>query len=174
MAGTEEVDQDRTSTIEPSHYVLDLRGPEPVIELSDGRTLHPDDSEWPRPPLALGGAPQARPAPNPLSERRDATQRARFAAVVTIAVLNVFDLITTYVAIALGAHEGNPIVAWFIESHLVILLKAVVCGSLIIGAILASRWERRVTLPGLCMAWAVVGIYSLVVLLNTLNVLSRL
>jgi uncharacterized membrane protein len=110
----------------------------------------------------------------PAAERRDATQRARYVAVVMIVVLNLLDLITTYVAIGLGAHEGNPIVARMISSHLVIVAKVLVCGALIIGAHLANSRHSRVTLPGLCVAWAVVGLYLLTVVLNSLNVLSHL
>jgi len=107
-------------------------------------------------------------------ERRDALQRSRLAAVVTIAVLNTFDLVTTYVAIAEGAHEANPIVAWMISSRLVIVVKVAICASLIIGAVLARRRRRRVTLVSLCAAWVVVGVYSLVVVINTLSVWAHI
>ena len=76
-------------------------------------------------------------------ERRDATQRARFIAVVVIAVLNVLDLITTYAAIAAGAHEGDPLVSWAISSPLVAVAKVLVCGTLILGAVVASRTASR-------------------------------
>jgi hypothetical protein len=124
--------------------------------------------------MAAGNGPVVTVGRADLVEQRLATQRARYLAVVVIAVLNGFDLITTYAAIAAGAHEGNPLVAWMIESRLVVVAKVVVCGFLIAGAVLARRWKRRVTLPALCAAWAVVGVYSLVVLLNTINLLSRL
>jgi hypothetical protein len=137
--------------------VVELRNGEPVIDLREDKTG----------PI-VGRSPSAA-----LYERRDATQRARFIAVVVIAVLNVFDLITTYAAISVGAHEGNPIVSWAVSSPLIGVAKVLVCGTLIFGAIIASRTRRVVTLPALCAAWAVVGIYSLVVLLNTINLASR-
>ena len=115
------------------------------------------------------------PASSPVvAERRDALQRSRLAAVIAIALLNTFDLITTYVAIAAGAHEANPVVAWMISSRVVVVFKVAICASLIIGALLARRRRHRVTLTGLCTAWAVVGVYSLVVVLNTLTVLAHL
>ncbi len=107
-------------------------------------------------------------------ERRDAIQRSRLIAVVIIAVLNIFDLITTYVAIAHGAHEGNPIVAWMIASRFVVVAKVTLCATLIIGAVLATRRRRRVTLASLCTAWAVVGVYSMVVVINSLTVWSHI
>ena len=146
-----------TSIVSPTGPVVDLRGGEPVIDLRDD----------PSGPI-VGRSPAAA-----AYERRDATQRARFIAVVVIAVLNVFDLATTYAAISVGAREGNPLVSWAISSPLVGVAKVLVCGSLILGAVVASRTRRVVSLPALCAAWAVVGIYSLVVLLNTLNLLSR-
>ncbi len=141
----------------PVEMVVDLRSGEAVIDLRADRTG----------PI-VGRSPSA-----VAYERRDATQRARFVAVVVIAVLNVLDLVTTYAAIAAGAHEGNPLVSWAISSPLVAVAKVLVCGTLILGALIASRTRRVVSLPALCAAWAVVGIYSLVVLLNGLNLLSR-
>ena len=107
-------------------------------------------------------------------ERRDAIQRSRLVAVVLIATLNMFDLITTYVAISQGAHEANPIVAWMISSRAVVVAKILICGWLIVSVVVAKNRRRRVTLAGLCTAWAVVGVYSLVVVINTLTVWSRL
>ena len=143
--------------IRPAEVVVDPRTGEVVIDLRDDRSG----------PI-VG---RSRSAAN--YERRDATQRARFVAVVVISVLNVFDLLTTYAAIAVGAHEGNPLVSWAIGSPFVAVAKVLVCGTLILGAVVASRTRRVVTLPALCAAWAVVGIYSLVVLLNFLNLVSR-
>ena len=139
--------------------VVDLRSSQAVIDLRDD----------PSGPI-VGRSPSAARV---TFERRDATQRARFIAVVVIAVLNVFDLITTYAAIAAGAHEGNPLVSWAISSPLVAVAKVLVCGTLILGAVVASRTRRVVSLPALCAAWAVVGIYSLVVLLNTINLAAN-
>jgi hypothetical protein len=167
---------DRTrATSAPSDFVVDLRDAEPLVDLSDAPTVRltgPPPSEGPLAAPAAHGT--AATAGIDVIERRDATQRARYVAVLVIAVLNIFDIITTYVAISLGAHEGNPIVAWMISSRIVIFAKILVCGALIFGAIVANHRRQRVTLPGLCIAWAVVGIYSLVVVLNTSNVLSHL
>lgn len=164
MALPEGTEPGSPTTVDPqvdplAGLIVDLRGGQEVIDLRDDPTG----------PI-VGRSPSASAS---TYERRDATQRARFIAVVAIAVLNVFDLITTYAAIAEGAHEGNPLVAWAISSPLVGVAKVLVCGTLILGAVIASRTRRVVSLPALCAAWAVVGIYSLVVLLNVLNLLSH-
>ena len=163
MAAQEGPDQDRTS----GTRVSERGAPAGVVD-DDEVVIDLRDSV-----MAAGQGPVVTVGPHQ-TDQREATQRARYIAVVTIAVLNVFDLITTYAAIAAGAEEGNPLVAWMIESRLVVVAKALVCGFLIVGAILAKRWRRRITLPALCAAWAVVGVYSVVVLLNTLNLISRL
>jgi hypothetical protein len=151
-------------------FVLDLRDGEPLVDLRDAPTIR---LAGPR-SFDADTSHGATQADVQLLERRDATQRARYVAVLIIAALNVLDIVTTYTAISLGAHEGNPLVAWMISSRFVIFAKILVCGGLIFGAIVASNRRRRVTLPGLCIAWAVVGVYSLVVVLNTLNVVSHL
>ncbi len=158
-----------TDTAERAEVVLDLRGSAPLIDLRDAPTVRLSGP----PVLERSSDAEGIAGPHGI-ERRDATQRARYVAVIVIAVLNILDIITTYIAISMGAHEGNPIVAWMISSRFIIFAKILTCGGLIFGALLASQRRRRVTLPGLCIAWAVVGVYSLVVLLNTLNVLSRL
>lgn len=171
-------DDRATDPTEGADVVLDLRGTEPLIDLRGAPSVRFSDP----PTFDASQGTAVTPAERRLGEmaglqqieRREATQRARYLAVIVIAVLNIFDIITTYVAISLGAHEGNPIVAWMISSRLIIFAKILVCSALIFGALLANQRSRRVTLPGLCIAWAVVGVYSVVVLLNTLNVLSRI
>ena len=164
---------------EQTDLMLDLRVPEPLIDLSDAPTV-----ELTAPPDRRDRLDGAIPSAADYQiigatgvdaiERRDSLYRARYVAVWLIALLNIADIVTTYVAISMGALEGNPVVAWMIEARVVVLAKILVCGSLIFGAILARLRRRRVTLVGLCAAWAVVGVYSFVVLLNTLNVISHL
>jgi hypothetical protein len=163
MAALESSDHNRiTGTTVPPEAVLDLTGAEAVIDLTGAPSARANPATV---PAGVGGFDGF--------EHRDATQQARYIAVLVIAVLNVFDIITTYVAISLGAHEGNPLIAWVISTPFVAVAKILVCSTLIAGAVLAKHWRRRVSLPALCMAWAVVGVYSVVVLVNVLNVLSR-
>ncbi len=154
---------------EPLGAVLDLGHVEPLVDLRDQPSISFDGQPGREASVPTG---QLDAAATGSVERRDAIQRSRFVAVVLIAVLNMFDLITTYVAIAQGAHEGNPIVAWMISSRAVVLAKILICGWLIVSVVVAKNQRRRVTLAGLCTAWAVVGVYSLVVVINTLTVWS--
>jgi hypothetical protein len=165
---------------EQTDLVLDLRVPEPLIDLSDAPTVELTAPPGRRHDDLIGAIPSAADyqiigaTGVDAIERRDSLYRARYLAVWLIALLNLADIVTTYVAISMGALEGNPVVAWMIEARVVVLAKILVCGSLIFGAILARLRRRRVTLVGLCAAWAVVGVYALIVLLNTLNVISHL
>jgi hypothetical protein len=149
---------------------LDLREREPLIDLRGAPSVRFAA------PLAHGmPVASAHLTPEIVAfERRDAFQRSRLVAVVVIAVLNAFDLVTTYLAISRGAHEANPIVAWMISSRFIVFAKVMLCGSLILGAVAATHRRRRVTLAGLCAAWAVVGVYSLVVVINTSTLWAHL
>ena len=94
--------------------------------------------------------------PTTRSSARRASTRSSVATASTglatsrvwlIALLNIGDIVATYLAISLGALEGNPVVAWMIETRVVVLAKILVCGS-DFGAILARLRRRRVTLGG--------------------------
>ena len=111
-------DDRATDTTEAADVVLDLRGEEPLIDLRGAPSVRFSD------PPAFETSPDTAGFHD--VERRDGTQRARYVAVIVIAVLNVFDLITTYVAISLGAHQANPIVAWMISSRLIIFAKILI------------------------------------------------
>jgi hypothetical protein len=165
--------RDPTTDLADSEALLDLRDDEPLVDLRDAPSLRfgvPHRlQEW----RAASRTARRLAYPPAAIERRDSLERSRLAAVITIAALNGVDLVTTYVAIARGAHEANPIVAWMISSHAVVVAKIAICASLVIGAVVAKRRKLRVSLAGLCTAWAVVGVYSLVVVINTLTVLGH-
>jgi hypothetical protein len=114
----------------------------------------------------------ADPVDSTAGERRTDTWRAWFVAIGAIVLLNAIDIVTTYVAIDMGADEGNPIVAWMISNRLVIVVKAAVCAGIVASAVVARRRGRRVTLAELSLAWFVVGVYTLVVVLNSITVIS--
>jgi len=95
--------------------------------------------------------------------------RARVIGVALVTVFNVLDLVLTYYAISLGAVEGNPMAVWLIETHWGIALKLGVCATLIAGCV----WRKRTDVKTLCLTYAVVGIYFLVVVLNVSTILAK-
>lgn len=119
--------------------------------------------------------------------------RSHLWAVGLIAALNGLDIITTLLCLRSGGVEGNPLAKFLLDYHLlwpskiflpIFTVALVVFGKTIDDAI-AARWKRlrprwlpRVNLPDLSafavhnLAWFVCGVYSLVVVLNTLTYLS--
>ena len=117
--------------------VIDLRDPEPA-----GRTGPPCWSRRPR-DAALRGS---------------VASRAIVVAAVLIVVLNVLDIITTRLALANGAAEGNPIATLFVD-----YLPIFVAVKILVPASVALRIRsmRGRTTPMLFAAmWWVVGVYS--------------
>lgn len=97
---------------------------------------------------------------------RAVVDRSRLRAVVLIAVLNVLDIVTTTAALRMGADEGNPVAAFLIDRHLLVPAKVVLCGTVVAG--IRYRRRRPVRLPS--FEWLVVGVYTLVVTLNTITI----
>jgi hypothetical protein len=130
-------------------------------------------------------------------------QRSHLSAVITLAVLNGLDIVTTVSALRMGAVEANPFANFLLQNHLLWPLKVGLCiftvccviwrermdmGLSFIGTLLKSFWPNRMRLklpfkfpfkvPELTplgvnnAAWLVVGIYCLVIVLNTITVFS--
>jgi len=95
--------------------------------------------------------------------------RTHFHAIVAVAVLNALDLLTTKIALDRGAVEGNPLAELLLRYPAVLVgAKVFLCGCLLAAAVL----HRRVTASQVAAAWFVVGVYSLVVVLNTCHILA--
>lgn len=99
-------------------------------------------------------------------ERLDRVQlrRARWAAVVLLALLNAADLLTTRAFLAAGVPEANPIAAALITTGWLGFVKA----GVILGLGLRVL-HGRPTLPTTCALYVVVGIYAAVVAVNLLT-----
>src|SRR5579862_4687811 len=82
-------------------------------------------------------------------------------ASVALAVLNAADLITTWAALHVGAHEGNPLLSWAIHSPLPLLLKVFAVFAVIVSAVHSTNRVRAVSL-----LWFACGIYAMVVVSN--------
>ena len=97
--------------------------------------------------------------------------RTHLHAVIAIAALNALDLVTTKLALDRGATEGNPVAAFMLTyPGLLIASKVLLCAGLLAGALL----HREITQRLLAAAWFVPGVYSLVVVLNTVHVIANL
>lgn len=97
--------------------------------------------------------------------------RSQLRAAWLLLWLNALDLVLTYTAIHHGAVEGNPLAVWLIASYVAIPAKLGLAGFAIWAT---KKWPARVTLRTVTAAWWAVGVYSLVVVLNTITLISYL
>lgn len=96
--------------------------------------------------------------------------KASCIAAIVILILNIFDLGTTFYALANGATELNPISKWLIETKLLIPFKLGACGAILYGAFKVHKPFGK-ALFGLCALWWIAGIYSLTIVLNFVTIL---
>jgi len=91
-------------------------------------------------------------------------------AAIAIVMLNVFDIITTKLALAGKGVEGNPIAALFVY-HLPIFVAIKV---LVPGMVALRIWYRRKQTTPMLLAsmWWVVGVYCMTIAINLLHVLA--
>lgn len=114
--------------------------------------------------------------------------RSHLWAVSIIAGLNGLDIVTTALCLREGGVEGNPLAQFLLDYHLLwpskVFLPLFAVALVLFGGAMTAWWQRvrppwlpRVNLPDLSpfavhnLAWFVCGVYSLVVVLNTLTYL---
>lgn len=89
-------------------------------------------------------------------------------AAITLAILNVLDLITTWLVLSSNkGEELNPIADFLIGTYLLVPVKILVCGAIATGAVWAK--PEQITPRIFAGAWTVTGIYLAVVTLNTVT-----
>lgn len=139
---------------------------EVVIDLRD----EPAPSS-PRPPRLRRLLAPAPPPASPVEAARVVRTSAVTVAALAIVILNLFDVLTTRIALTNGAAEGNPIASLFVDHlWLFLAIKVVVP----VGVALRMLKIRERTTPMLLAAmWWVVGVYSLTIVVNVLGILRR-
>ena len=90
-------------------------------------------------------------------------------AAAAIVVLNVLDIVTTRLALSQGASEGNPLTNLFVHHLWLFILIKVGLPGLVSYRLWSIR--DRVTPVLLAGMWWVVGVYSMVIILNALHLL---
>jgi hypothetical protein len=109
-------------------------------------------------------------ARRPLRNVEERLVQARAVAAVTLASLNIVDLLTTRAAVRWGADEGNPLADLLLQSGWLDVTK--VATSLFL-LYLATRQVRRPPYVGtICAMWAVAGVYLVAVAWNVGQLLT--
>jgi hypothetical protein len=93
--------------------------------------------------------------------------RSHRAALWAIAYFNVGDVVLTKLALDRGASEGNPISAFLLDHSLLWPSKALLM--MVFGSLAFSPRTRLATETETRRSWFVAGLYSCVVLVNTLT-----
>lgn len=106
-------------------------------------------------------------------ERRDRALNSRIVGAWIIMLMNVLDVWTTTMVLDRGGQEANPIAQFLIEHRLLWVIKFMIpCWILVFAYIGRARRERVVDTLNAAM-WFVAGLYSMIVLSNTLVLLFR-
>ncbi len=118
------------------------------------------------------------PLRSPISAERVWTEgrirEIRIRLTVFLFVLQIFDLVLTYMVLNRGGYEANPLSAVLIAMGLVIPLKLFIPIIAIVKAVWFNkpsrfRWNNLSELSALMVAMFVTGVYCLVVVMNSLT-----
>jgi hypothetical protein len=100
------------------------------------------------------------------SQRRRVRRRG-LLAIVTLALLQFGDVITTD-ALAGHAEELNPIADYFLQRGTLLPVKLAIIG--VLGVVLSVGW-RHIRPRFVTIMWAAVGVYGIVVISNAVQIL---
>jgi hypothetical protein len=109
----------------------------------------------------------------PVIERRTQVLSSRIAGAWVILVMNILDVITTTIVLNKGGIETNPIAEFLIEYRLLWVAKFVVPFWIVAFAYIGRARRDRVMDKLYAATWFIAGLYSMIVVSNTLVLLFR-
>jgi hypothetical protein len=121
-------------------------------------------------PLAVSGADGGNGA---VIERRTQLLSSRIAGAWVIMAMNVLDVITTMLVLEKGGGEANPIAEFLIEYRLLWFLKVLIPVWILVFTYIGRARRERVIERLYAAVWFVAGLYSMIVVSNTLVLLFR-
>jgi hypothetical protein len=121
-------------------------------------------------PLAVSGADGGNGA---VIERRTQLLGSRIAGAWVIMAMNVLDVITTMLVLEKGGGEANPIAEFLIEYRLLWFLKVLIPVWILVFTYIGRARRERVIEKLYAAVWFVAGLYSMIVVSNTLVLLFR-
>lgn len=106
-------------------------------------------------------------------ERRTQTLHSRIAGAWVIMLMNVLDVITTALVLSKGGSEANPIAEFLIEYRLLWVAKILIPCWILVFAYVGRARRDRVVEKLYAAVWFIAGLYSMIVVSNTLVLLFR-
>jgi hypothetical protein len=106
-------------------------------------------------------------------ERRTQTLSSRILGAWVIMLMNVLDIITTTLVLNKGGAEANPIAEFLIEYRLLWVAKVMIPCWILVFAYIGRARRDRVVEKLYAAIWFIAGLYSMIVVSNTLVLLFR-
>jgi hypothetical protein len=117
--------------------------------------------------LAVSGADGA------VIERRTQLLSSRIAGAWVIMAMNVLDVVTTALVLRKGGGEANPIAEFLIEYRLLWFLKVLIPVWILVFTYIGRARRERVVERLYAAVWFIAGLYSMIVVSNTMVLLFR-
>lgn len=108
-----------------------------------------------------------------LVERRSSVVNSRIAGAWVIMVMNILDVVTTTMVLERGGAEANPIAQFLIDHRLLWIAKFAIPCWILAFAYLGRARRERVVERIYAAVWFIAGLYSMIVVSNTLVLLFR-
>ncbi len=137
-----------------------------------GEAATPNPLAWPAPSMERA-TPAALPIPASAPQRRGALSAGLLLWLVVYTLLNVGDLLSTYVGLQAGLHEANPLMSNLLAQNgfgALIAYKLVVIVAVVAGAIALYRMRPRAAFLTVHICN---GLVFLAVFLNVAQMLVR-
>jgi hypothetical protein len=108
-----------------------------------------------------------------LIERRTQLLSSRILGAWVIMVMNILDVITTTMVLDRGGGEANPIASFLIEHQVLWVLKFMIPLWILVFTYIGRARRDRVVERLYAAVWFIAGLYSMIVVSNTLVLLFR-
>lgn len=106
-------------------------------------------------------------------ERRTQLLSSRIVGAWVIMAMNVLDLVTTALVLSKGGGEANPIAEFLIEYRLLWVLKVLIPVWILVFTYIGRARRDRVVERLYAAVWFIAGLYSMIVVSNTMVLLFR-
>lgn len=124
-------------------------------------------------PARAPGSFELSPTAGIVVERRTHTLSSRVLGAWVILLMNILDVVTTTMVLDRGGGEANPIATFLIEYRLLWIAKFMIPFWILLFAYIGRARRERVVEKLYAAVWFIAGLYSMIVVSNTLVLLFR-